>query len=284
MKIEKIMTQKTVLITGCSSGIGQALALEFQKKGYQVFATARRFESIANLEGYGIIPLTLDVNDQASIQDALAQIQHHAAHLTCLVNNAGYAAMGPIIELSDESLQQQFMTNVFAPMALIRACLPLLKVAAKQKNSEAQIVNMGSISGIMTTPFSGAYCATKSALHSLSDALRMELHPFGIKVITVQPGAIQSKFGENSLANMASLIPSESLYTKLQKNIEARAMASQNNPTPAAEFAEQLVQQLRRSPKAEIKLGKGSTVLPALKRYLPIHWLDTILMKKFGLK
>lgn len=276
------MTEKSVLITGCSSGIGHALALEFHHQGYQVFASARRLETLTSLEQLGIITLALDVNNNENIEQALAQIKQHTNSLNCLINNAGFAAMGPVIELSSQALQEQFATNVFAPMALTRACLPLLKQAATDSNS-AQVVNIGSISGLVTTPFSGAYCATKSALHSLSDALRMELKPFGIDIITIQPGAIQSKFGDNSLAKLAGLITDDSMYAKLRNNIEARAMASQDNPTPATEFAKILVSKIQHNPKAEIKIGNGSLLLPLLKKLLPTKVLDKVLMKKFGL-
>lgn len=276
------MTKKTVLITGCSSGIGQALAKELHNCGYKVYATARNLDSLATLRHANINTLVLDVNNNQQIQDVVTQIQQNDGLLNCVINNAGFAAMGPVAELDTEALQRQFATNVFAPMALTRACLPLLLNAAKQGQS-AQVVNIGSISGILTTPFSGAYCATKSAIHSLSDALRMELKPFGIEVITVQPGAIQSEFGNNALANLANVIAPDSLFAPLKSNIEARATASQENPTPAAEFARLLVAQLQNHPNAEIKIGNGSKLLPFIKKWLPTRTVDSILMKRFGL-
>lgn len=274
---------KTVLITGCSSGIGQALAKEFHKQGFKVYASARNTDSLSELSAIGINTLKLDVNSSEQIASAIAQIQQQSGQLNVLINNAGYAAMGPVIELNSDSLQQQFATNVFAPMALISAALPLLKKSS-QSQQVAQVVNIGSISGLVTTPFSGAYCATKSAIHSLSDALRMELKPFGIDVITVQPGAIQSKFGDNSLAGVSNLIADNSLYAPVKQHIEARATASQENPTPASEFAEILVSKLQQAKvPATIKIGNGSVLLPLLKRILPTNTLDKILMKKFGL-
>jgi short-subunit dehydrogenase len=187
-----------------------------------------------------------------------------------------------------EDLRAQFETNVFAPMELSKACLPLLMAkATTAKNADdsknALIVNIGSVSGITTTPFSGAYCATKSALHALSDAQRMELAPFNIDVITVQPGAIESKFGDNSLTNVLKRITPESLYAPLKEAIKDRATASQNNPTPASEFADILIEKLSNKPKAVIRIGNGSFGLPFLKRWLPISMLDKILSKKFNL-
>ncbi len=190
--------------------------------------------------------------------------------------------MGPVSELSTENLAQQFSTNVFAPVALAKAFLPLLRQNASA-NSPSQIINIGSISGILTTPFSGAYCATKAALHSLSDALRMELKPFHIDVITIQPGGIESEFGNNSLKNLTGILADNSIFMPLKAQIEARATASQENPTPAAEFAQILLEKTKHKPKAEIRIGHGSTLLPLIKRLLPTKLVDKILSKKFGL-
>lgn len=270
---------KTVLITGCSSGIGRALCEKFLSKGFHVYASARNLASLDDLaEHPQLTKLSLDVNNASSITNAIAAIKQDNANLDILINNAGYAAMGPLVDMPIADLRAQFETNVFAPMELTKACLPLLT-----SQQSAQVVNLGSVSGITTTPFSGAYCATKAALHSLSDAHRMELAPFGIEVITVQPGAIESKFGDNSLANVLSRITPESLYAPLKDAIKARAMASQDNPTPAAEFAESLVEQLLNNPKPVIRIGNGSSALPLLKRWLPTKMLDKILSKKFNL-
>jgi NAD(P)-dependent dehydrogenase (short-subunit alcohol dehydrogenase family) len=278
---------KTVLITGCSSGIGRALCEKYLAKGFHVYASARNIHSLDDLtENSELKKLALDVNDASSIHNAVAHIKQDHNRLDVLINNAGYAAMGPLVDMPIEDLRAQFETNVFAPMELTKACLPLLmsqQMAKDERTGNAQVVNIGSVSGITTTPFSGAYCATKAAFHSLSDAQRMELAPFGIDVITVQPGAIQSKFGDNSLTNVLQRITPESLYAPLKDAIKARATASQDNPTPAAEFAESLVEQLLNKPKAVIRIGNGSFGLPLLKRWLPSAILDKILSKKFDL-
>lgn len=269
---------RTVLITGCSSGIGQALCEQYLLHGFKVFATARNVESLSHFTDPNLIAFPLDVNDPVSINNAIAAIRQHGDSLDTLINNAGYAAMGPLVDMPLEDLQNQFATNVFAPMELTKAALPLLL-----NSDKAQVVNVGSVSGITTTPFSGAYCATKSALHSLSDALRMELAPFGIQVVTVQPGAIESKFGDNSLSNLLSRISDDSIYAKLKDAIKARATASQDDPTPAEDFAKQLLAQLLSEPKPVIRIGNGSTTLPLLKKLIPTLLLDKILSKKFEL-
>lgn len=276
------MTVKTVLITGCSSGIGRALTEAFLLRGYQVYATVRTAGSLQDLPQAQLRELVMDVNDPDAIAGTIARIKADHGYLNVLVNNAGFAAMGPVLELDNQRLQQQFATNVLAPIALTQACLPLLRQAASA-GQPAQVVNIGSISGITTTPFSGAYCASKAALHSLSDALRMELAPFNIQVITVQPGAIESKFGDNSLASLSNLIADDSLYAPLRPFIQARAMASQQNPTPAQEFADVLLQRLHNNPAAVLRIGNGSHSLPLLKALLPTRLLDRILRQRFGL-
>ena len=272
------MTTRNVFITGCSTGIGRALARACISRGDTVVATARNVDDLQYLDHDNAIRMALDVNDDSAIERVFEEVSARLGHIDLLINNAGYAAMGPLVDMPIEDLRAQFETNVFAPMELTKACLPLL--TSKQ---HAQVVNIGSVSGITTTPFSGAYCATKAALHSLSDAHRMELAPFGIEVITVQPGAIESKFGDNSLANVLQRITPDSLYAPLKEDIKARATASQDNPTPAKEFAELLVEQLLNKPKPIIRIGNGSCTLPLLKRWLPTKVLDNILSKKFNL-
>lgn len=273
---------RSVLITGCSSGIGAALCEQYLQQGFRVFATARDSNSLSHFTDPNLIALALDVDDELSIHNVIAEISQQCDSLDVLINNAGFAMMGPIVDLTKEQLASQFATNVFAPIALSKAALPLLQKAGNNKQA-AQIVNIGSVSGILTTPFSGAYCASKAALHSLSDAMRMELAPFNIKVITVQPGAIQSKFGDNSLDNLIQRISDDSIYAKLKEAIKARATASQDNPTTAQDFAKQLIAQLLSDPEAEIRVGNGSTALPLMKRLIPTKLLDKILSKKFEL-
>src|SRR5699024_2719613 len=270
----------TALITGCSTGIGRELAQQLHSKGWHVFVTARRLESLKEFEQQArFTTVALEVNDKTQRDALLAFIEQHG-RLDLLVNNAGYGAMGPIIEMPESELKQQFATNVFAPLALAQLCFPLLRQSPK-----ATIVNLGSVSGILTTPFSGAYCATKAALHSLSDALRMELAPFGIQVITIQPGAIESEFGNNASQSLLATLPKDSVYQPLKPFIEARANASQQNSTSTTAFVKQMVAAIEEAnPKAETRIGSGSTALPLLQRLLPLKVGVGILTQMFGLE
>ena len=270
--------KKTVLITGCSTGIGRALAQEFCRRGYQVYATARRVESLAGMEAAGMRVAALDVDDAGSIDAVRTRLEREQVRLDILVNNAGYGAMGPLVEMPLPELRRQFETNVFSNLAIIQALLPRLLAAGR-----STVVNVSSVSGVLATPFAGAYCASKAAVNALSDALRMELAPLGIRVVTVQPGGIASQFGQTA-AKSAVVLPPDSLYKPLQAQIQGRANVSQENAMPAEAFARELVARLDASdPPPVIRLGPKSTLMPALKRWLPTRMLDRILSRRFGL-
>ena len=273
------MNSKNVLITGCSSGIGEALAKEFAAKGYSVFATARNIESIKPLQAHGISCLTLDVTSSDDIVALMELLKKDAIDIDILVNNAGYALFGPSIELTDDELKAQFDTNVFAPLALIRQLAPTMI-----RRKTGIIVNIGSVSGILVTPFAGPYCATKAALHAFSDALRMELAPFNVKVVCVQPGAIKSAFGDNAGSKVDEILKENSFYKKIGSAIKDRAHASQKRPSTAESFAKNLVAGLSHDkPKPIMRIGNGSSIIPWLPTLLPGPSLDKLLSKSFQL-
>ena len=272
------MTQPIALITGCSSGIGRALADAFQTAGYRVWATARKTEDLAALQTAGFTAAQLEVNDAASIERLGARLNEEAGGLDVLINNAGYGAMGPLLDGGAPALQRQFETNVFSIVGVTRALFPLLR------RKRGLVVNIGSVSGVLVTPFAGAYCASKAAVHALSDALRLELAPFGIGVLEVQPGAIASSFGANASREAESLIGEGSPWWPLREGIRARANASQDKPTPAEQFARELLAAVRGGKRPRLlRLGNGSRALPLLATLIPKGWLDAVLKKRFGL-
>jgi len=275
------MQEKTILITGCSSGIGAALAREFRKRGHRVYATARRREGVAPLEAEGIHGLVLDVNDDASIDRALDAVSREVGQLDMLINNAGYSQVGAVVDLTREDLRSEFETNVIAPVAVTSKAVPLLR-SAVAKNGSAVVANVGSIVGLFTTPFAGAYCSSKAAVHSLTDALRMELLPFGIHVVAIQPGGVRSSFGQHAEASIR--LPENSLYQVVASGIRARAQASQPGAMPADVFAGPVVESLLHSPPPRvIRRGTNSVRLPLLARLLPAAMFDAKLSKIFGL-
>ncbi len=267
-----------VLITGCSSGIGRALATEYLARGRRVVATARRPGTLSDLEGPDCLVTALDVTDGESIGTAVDEATDWSGGLDTLVNNAGYGLMGPSAEIEPDDLRRQLETNVVGPMALIRAIVP-----AMAQRGAGLIVNIGSVSGVVASPFSGAYCASKAALHALTDSLRMELAQFGIAVVSVQPGAVTSSFGDAAATGLDRFAGDDSLYRDAADTIINRARVSQQGGMPASEFARRVVSKLEKSPPpAVIRLAPFSRKLPLLG-FFPTTLRDRILSKKFGL-
>jgi len=266
------------LITGASSGIGKALAVEFSKKNYTVIGTGRDKLKLEALEKSGIYTKQLDITKYEKTEETIKNIIAEFGSIDVLVNNAGYGLMAPIIDVTREDLARQFETNLFAQLELTRKVVPFMKEKGK-----GLIVNIGSISGIVTTPFAGAYCASKAAFHAVSDALRMELSPFGIDVITVKPGGIVSDFGARAAEETENIILGDD-YLPIKEDIMLRAKSSQIGAMPADKFARKVVKIIAdgKTP-ADIYLGTMSFLLPFMKKIFPIKTLDSFLNKRFGI-
>lgn len=218
---------QVVLITGCSSGIGRDLARRLALAGYRVVATARNVETIADLPA--ALKLPLDVTQPASIQKAVAGTLEQFGRIDVLVNNAGYSVFGAAEEVSDAQLQGMFDVNVFGLMRLTRAVAPILRA-----QKAGRIINISSLVGKLVTPANGAYAASKFAVEALSDALRLELEPFGIQVVLVEPGAIRTHFAGSAEARAQGIFsnpssPYQALYRKFQ---QVNADMSKDIPGP----------------------------------------------------
>ena len=189
---------KAVLITGCSSGIGRATARRLASHGWTVYATARKPESIADLEAAGCRTLALDVTDEASMVAAVKEVEDTHGAVGVLINNAGYSQSGAIETVPLDAVRRQFETNVFGLVRLTQLVLPKMR-----DQRWGKIVNLGSMGGKLVFPGGGHYHATKHALEAISDALRFEVRGFGIDVILLEPGLITTDFGEAAAASMA---------------------------------------------------------------------------------
>jgi len=267
-----------VLITGCSSGIGRALAGVFQEAAWQVFATASKAADVAMLAQAGFTAMRLDVVDEQSIAIVAARLQAENARLDVLINNAGYAQMGPLLDVGSQGLCEQMHTNVAGMIGVTRALFPLLE------QSRGLVVNIGSVSGVLVTPFAGAYCASKAAVHALSVALRMELAPFGVSVMEVQPGAVVSQISANAARRVERLVSPDSLWSPLHEAIHARVQASQQFAQSTDAFARQLFAVIRRKRRPRLlRLGKGGKALPLMAHLLPQALLEYVLKRRFGL-
>jgi NADP-dependent 3-hydroxy acid dehydrogenase YdfG len=188
---------KAVLITGCSSGIGEATARRLAGHGWKVYASARRPESIEHLAGAGCELLQLDVCDEQSMRTAVETVEREHGAVGVLINNAGYSQGGPIEQVPLEAVRRQFETNVFGLIALTQLVLPEMRTQHWGK-----IVNIGSMGGKLTLPGGGFYHATKHALEAISDALRFEVRGFGVDVTLVEPGLIVTEFGKTAAATV----------------------------------------------------------------------------------
>ena len=182
---------KTVLVTGCSSGIGRATAYSFLDDDWQVYATARNTADIETLGEAGCDIDTLDVTDPEDVERVVDRIIERDGRIDCLVNNAGYGQHGPLEDVSDDLLERQFDVNVFGPHRLVRAVLPHMR-----EREDGTIVNVSSVAGRLASPGMGAYSASKFALEGYSDSLRNEVAPHGVDVSVVQPGPVETAFRE----------------------------------------------------------------------------------------
>jgi NAD(P)-dependent dehydrogenase (short-subunit alcohol dehydrogenase family) len=190
-------TSKAVLVTGCSSGIGRATAERLALRGWTVYATARRAETLAPLARAGCRTLALDVTDEASMRAAVQTVEDAEGAVGVLVNNAGYSQSGAIESVPIERVRAQFETNVFGLVRLTQLVLP-----AMREQRWGKVVNLSSMGGRFTFPGGGVYHATKYAVEAISDALRFELRGFGVDVIVVEPGLIRTAFGETAVTGI----------------------------------------------------------------------------------
>jgi NAD(P)-dependent dehydrogenase (short-subunit alcohol dehydrogenase family) len=266
------------MITGCSSGIGRAMALEVLRRGDHVVATARRPETISDLEEARCLVERLDVTDAESIENAVSAAMDWAGRIDVLVNNAGYGLIAPLAEVPLDDLRRQLDTNVVGAVSTIQAVVPQMAI-----QGSGCIVNIGSVSAVLATPYGGAYSASKAALHMLSDALRMELAPFGIDVVVVRAGGLATNFATAASDGTERFRDPSSLYHSVADGIEERARMSENLAMPADVFARRVMGKVcGPSPPAVIKIGGGSRLVPALA-LLPKKLLAKVLGRKFGL-
>jgi NADP-dependent 3-hydroxy acid dehydrogenase YdfG len=272
------LKSQTVLVTGCSTGIGRAVARELKARGHRPFATARKLEALADLAAEGIETLRLDVNDASSIASAVAEVVARAGRVDVLVNNAGINLFGPVMELRVDELRAVFETNVVGLMAVTQAVFP-----AMADRRSGRIINVGSVVGILPTPFAAAYCASKTAVHMLSDVLRMEAAPFGIEVVVVQPGGVQSNIADSGSRELERFEAPGSRYRLAYEGIRKRAYASQKGAMPTTDFARELVKKAFANPAPRIvRLGAGSDTLPKLAR-MPATMRDQLLSRRYEL-
>jgi 1-acylglycerone phosphate reductase len=268
--------KRTVLITGCSEGgLGAALAVAFHNAGLHVYATARNASKMTTLASLGIETLTLDVLSDSSIAACVNKV----SHLDILVNNAGAAYSMPVSDLSIPEAKKLFDLNVWSYIAVTQAFLPLLL------ESKGIVVNHTSAGSCVTLPFQSAYNASKAAIARFSDSQRLELEPFGIKVIDLKTGGVKSNILNNHKEAMQPSLPKGSIYEPARERVE-QTLAGDGvlaTATPAHEWAAQVVQDLlRKTPPPNVWRGDRAWMV-RYGRFLPFGMLDGFIKQMTGL-
>jgi len=272
-------TAKVAIVTGASSGIGHATALRLHKAGYTVYAGARRLEKMKDLADLGIHAIELDVTDDASMVAIIDQVIAETGHIDVLVNNAGYGAFGALEDVPTDEGRRQFGVNVFGLARLTQLVLPHMRA---QKSG--RIINMSSMGGRICEPLGSWYHATKFAVEGMSDALRLEVAPFGIHVVLIEPGGMNTEWG--GIAADSLLAASAHTAYAAQATGVARMLRSvDEKPKPSSSpdrIAKAVVRAAHtRRPKTRYLLGPGAKPLVTLHRFLPDRAFDRILKRVF---
>jgi NADP-dependent 3-hydroxy acid dehydrogenase YdfG len=273
---------KAVLITGCSSGIGHATAQRLADAGRTVYATARRVESIADLEERGCRTLSLDVTDEGSMQAAVAAVEHAEGAVGALVNNAGYSQSGAIEEVAPAEVRRQFETNVFG---LVRMCQ--LVLPGMRRQGFGRIVNLSSMGGRLTFPGGGLYHATKHAVEAISDALRFEVRGFGVAVAIIEPGLIRTAFGETAASSVSDAPASEGAYADFNAAVATSTKGVYDGPLAklgggpdrVARAIESAI--TARRPKTRYRVTPSAKMLIAQRRVLSDRLWDLLMRTQF---
>jgi NAD(P)-dependent dehydrogenase (short-subunit alcohol dehydrogenase family) len=282
---------KTVLITGCSSGIGRETALAFLEEDWVVYATARNPADIETLGEAGCRIATLDVTDPDDVERVVDRVVDEEGHLSCLVNNAGYGQLGPVEDVPTEQVHRQFDVNLYGPHRLLRAALPQMR-----EQEDGTVVNVSSAAGRLSFPGGGIYAGSKFALEAMSDALRNEVDEYGIDVVLIEPGPVETSFtdraeaevygddgddadgadaGGDAADGISGLDRSGAYESFYELFSDTRLVGGGGlGAIPPERVAEDIVDAASSTkPKARYRPGTAARVA-ALARFLPSRWLD----------
>jgi NAD(P)-dependent dehydrogenase (short-subunit alcohol dehydrogenase family) len=272
------MSSKTVLVTGCSSGIGYATAEELLDRGWKVYATARKLETISVLEAKGAKLLALDVTDEDSMARAVQTVTEAEGAVGVLINNAGYSQNGAVESVPMDEVHRQFETNVFG---LIRMCQ--LVLPGMREQGWGKIVNLGSMGGRLTFPGGGLYHATKYSLEALSDALRFEVSAFGVDVILIEPGLITTNFDQTSVKG----VPQEGPYAEFNRKVaEATENAYKGPMSKLGAGPEAVAKTIAKAleakrPKARYPVTPSAHLMITQRRLMPDRAWDLLMRAQF---
>ena len=267
---------KSVLITGCSSGIGLCLAHGLRSEGYRVFASARNNNDVDKLKALGFESLLLDLSSSGSINDAISELYQKTNNLYALINNGAYGQAGALEDISRDALEKQFQANVFGWHELTNLVLPKMR-----KENIGRVIYISSVLGFVAMPFRGPYIASKFAIEGLVNTLRLELSDTNIKFSLIQPGPIESKFRANAyLAYKENVDSTESNYKEQYKTMIQRLESDKNvqfTLPPEAVLKCALHALKSNSPKIHYRVTFPTKLFAFLGRILPSSWMDKIL-------
>jgi len=271
---------KSILITGCSTGIGLYVAQNLTARGYRVFATARQQADVDTLASQGLESLQLDVTDEASMEKAVSEIlTRTGGALYAVFNNGAYGQPGAVEDLSTDVLRKQFETNFFGWHSLTRRLIPVMR-----KQGYGRIIQNSSVLGFMVLPFRGAYNSSKFALEGLSDTLRVELAGSNIFVSLIEPGPIRSHFRQNARKAFHDNINSETSvfrehYQAMQNRLEKEGDAMPFTLGPEAVLKRVIHALESPKPKPRYYVTFPTYLFGTLKRLLPHRWLDNVILR-----
>ena len=266
------MSDRTALITGCSSGIGRATAEAFVEGDWVVYATSRDTDDIADLAEMGCETASLDVTVDADIERVFDRIDGDTGRIDCLVNNAGYGQYGPLEDIPVTRLRRQFDVNVYGPHRLTRAALPMMRA-----REDGTIINVSSVAGRVAIPGGGAYSASKFALEAMSDALRAEVERFGVDVVLIEPGLVDTEFNDRMAGELDDL-PKSGAYDWLYDTTEEfrttlDSVSVPSDPDGVATTIHDVA--CMSDPDARYPVGTGGKLL-LYSRYLPDSVRDSL--------
>ncbi|HLZ89495.1 MAG TPA: oxidoreductase [Puia sp.] len=266
---------KIALVTGASSGIGEATGKLLAKNGYKVYGAARRIEKMEDLKSFGVNILPMDVSQDESMVKAVDRIIAAEGTIDVLINNAGFGSFGAIEDVSMKDARYQLEVNV---IGLARLCQLVLPYMRKQRSGK--IVNITSIGGKMATPLGGWYHASKFAVEGLSDSLRLEVKQFGVDVIIIEPGGVRTEW-TGIAVDHAKNTSSKTAYKVLAQKVAQMEAASQNYAEPI-EIAEVIRKAIEaRNPKARYAKGSSAGVVLSAKRWLSDSRFDKMIMSQY---
>lgn len=274
------MTTKSILITGCSSGIGLHAALTLSARGYQVFATARKAQDVADLQAKGLTAYQLDLTNTDSITQAVTQVlEQTGGRLDYLFNNGAYGQPGALEDLPTQVLRDQFETNVFGWHELTKQIIPVMK-----RQGHGRIIQCSSVLGVVSMAYRGAYNASKYAIEGLTDTLRLELKSANIEVVLLEPGPINTQFRANALLAVQANIDIEASDHKVQYQQQIARLSSEKSNAPFTleplHVTQALIHALEsKQPKLRYRITTATKIFAVLKRLLPARWLDYLLAK-----